>query len=159
MGANNNDIKNERTELNGQEFVLPGLEDISNVTNRNYTYDYGQVKRGSLYFSAEFSYDDYFFVTATGRQDWFSTLSLADKSSSNSYFYPSVSGSFVFSDAFDLPEWVTFGKLRAGYSDIGGGAEDPYVLSYPMVFLIITPAREIAYLWAASITASYPTKS
>jgi TonB-linked SusC/RagA family outer membrane protein len=129
LGANNNDIKNERTELNGQEFVLPGLEDISNVTNRNYTYDYGQVKRGSLYFSAEFSYDDYFFVTATGRQDWFSTLSLADKSSSNSYFYPSVSGSFVFSDAFDLPEWVTFGKLRAGYSDIGGGAEDPYVLS------------------------------
>lgn len=40
-----------------------------------------------------------------------------------------MSGSFVFSDAFDLPEWVTFGKLRAGYSDIGGGAEDPYVLS------------------------------
>jgi len=129
LGANSNDIKNERTELNGQEFVLPGLEDIANVNNRNYSYDYGQIKRGSLYYSAEFSYDDYLFITTTGRQDWFSTLSLGTKASPNSYFYPSVSGSFVFSDAFEMPSWVTFGKVRAGYSDIGGGADDPYVLA------------------------------
>ena len=129
LGSNSNDIKNERSELNGQEFVLPGLEDISNVNNKNYTYDYSQIKRGSLYFSAEFGYDDYLYLTVTGRQDWFSTLSLADKSSPNSYFYPSVSGSFVFTDAFDMPDWITFGKLRAGYSDVSGGAETPYNLS------------------------------
>ena len=129
LGANSNDIKNERTELNGQEFVLPGLEDISNVNNKNYVYDFSQIKRGSLYFSAELGFDDYLYLTVTGRQDWFSTLSLADKSAPNSYFYPSVSGSFVFSDAFEMPSWVTFGKLRAGYSDVSGGADTAYNLA------------------------------
>lgn len=129
VGANSNDRKFETTTLNGREFVIPGLEDINNVTNKNYDYKFEQNKINSLYFTAEFSYDDYLFLNVTGRKDWFSTLSLAGKSSSNSYFYPSVNSSFVFSDALDMPEWITFGKLRAGYSDIGGGAQNPYQLS------------------------------
>ena len=129
VGANSNDRKFETTTLNGREFVIPGLEDINNVTNKNYDYKFEQNKINSLYFTAEFSYDDYLFLNVTGRKDWFSTLSLAGKSSSNSYFYPSFNSSFVFSDALEMPEWITFGKLRAGYSDIGGGAQDPYQLS------------------------------
>ncbi|MDN3595427.1 SusC/RagA family TonB-linked outer membrane protein [Zunongwangia endophytica] len=129
LGANSNDRKFETTTLNGREFVIPGLVDINNVTNKNYDYIYSQNKINSLYFTAEFSYNDYLFLNVTGRKDWFSTLSLAGKSSSNSYFYPSFNSSFVFSDALDMPEFITFGKLRAGYSDIGGGAQDPYQLS------------------------------
>jgi TonB-linked SusC/RagA family outer membrane protein len=129
LGANSNDKKNEQTVLNGSEFVLPGLEDISNVTTKNYTYDFAQIKINSLYFTTELSYKDYLFLNVTGRKDWFSTLSLAGKTSPNSYFYPSASTSFVFSDAFDMPEWVTFGKFRAGYSDIGGGVPEAYQLS------------------------------
>ncbi|UAB86404.1 SusC/RagA family TonB-linked outer membrane protein [Zunongwangia sp. SCSIO 43204] len=129
LGANSNDRKIERTELRGTEFVIPDLEDINNLTNKNYTYDFSQVKRNSLYFSTEFSYDDFLFLNITGRQDWFSTLSLVGKSSPNTYFYPSANASFVFSDAFQMPDWITFGKLRLGYSDVAGGANDPYQLA------------------------------
>ncbi len=129
LGANSNDKKIERTELRGTEFVIPNLEDINNLTNKNYDYDFSQVKRNSLYFSTEFSYDDYLFLNVTGRQDWFSTLSLAGKTSPNTYFYPSANTSFVFTDAFDMPEWMTFGKVRLGYSDVAGGGDDAYQLA------------------------------
>ena len=129
LGANSNTHVNEYIELNGQNFVLPGLEDISNVDTKNYSYRYLKSKKGSLYFSTELAYKNYLYLTVTGRQDWFSTLSLAGKSAPNTYFYPSVNTSFVFSDAFDLPEWFSFGKLRAGYSDVSGGVSTPYQLS------------------------------
>ncbi|SKB63906.1 hypothetical protein SAMN05660903_01774 [Salegentibacter salinarum] len=129
LGANNNDRKIERTELRGTEFVIPNLVDINNLTNKNYSYDFSQVKRNSLYFSTELSYDNFLFLNITGRNDWFSTLSLAGKTSPNNYFYPSANTSFVFTDAFDTPEWMTFGKIRLGYSDVAGGGEDPYQLA------------------------------
>ncbi len=129
LGANSNSFSNERTELNGQNFVITTLEDISNVDTKNYSYSLANTKKSALYFSTELSYDNYLFLTVTGRNDWFSTLSLAGKTAPNSYFYPSVSASFLFSDAFEMPEWLTYGKFRAGYSDIGGGARDPYKLS------------------------------
>ncbi|SFU37349.1 TonB-linked outer membrane protein, SusC/RagA family [Pustulibacterium marinum] len=129
LGANNNAWSQEITSLTGTNFVLPGLEDISNVDTKNYDYANYKRERSSWYFSAEFAYKNYLFLNVTGRQDWFSTLSLAGKTSPNNYFYPSVNSSFVFTDAFDLPEWISFGKVRAGYSDIGGGVNDPYQLN------------------------------
>ncbi|WP_405382951.1 SusC/RagA family TonB-linked outer membrane protein [Maribacter sp. LLG6340-A2] len=129
LGANSNTFTNERTELNGQDFVIPDLVTIGNVARKNYGYSFSKNKRSGVYFSTELSYDNYLYLTVTGRNDWFSTLSLAGKTSPNSYFYPSVSSSFIFSDAFQMPSWITFGKIRAGYSDIGGGANDPYQLS------------------------------
>ncbi|WP_419212013.1 SusC/RagA family TonB-linked outer membrane protein [Maribacter sp. X9] len=129
LGANSNSFTNERTELNGQDFVIPDLVTIGNVARKNYSYSLSKNDRSGIYFSTEFSYDNYLYLTVTGRNDWFSTLSLEGKSAPNSYFYPSVSSSFVFSDAFKMPDWISFGKIRAGYSDIGGGANDPYQLA------------------------------
>ena len=59
------------------------------------------------------------FLNVTGRNDWFSTL--ADDS--NSYFYPSVTASWVFTDSFreSLPDWFDFGKIRAGYAFASNG--------------------------------------
>src|SRR2546430_17596294 len=64
------------------------------------------------------SYRDYLYLTATGRNDWTSTL----PPGTNSYFYPSVGGSFVFSDAFRLPAPISSGKLRMNYAEVGRGA-------------------------------------
>ena len=49
-----------------------------------------------VYAQATAGYKDYAFVTVTGRNDWSSTFAKGK----NSFFYPSVNGSFVFSDAF-----------------------------------------------------------
>ena len=67
----------------------------------------------------------------TGRQDWFSTLSPTN----NTIFYPSVGGSFVLSQAFQLPRLFDYAKVRASWAQVGGATPDPYVinLTYSMV--------------------------
>ncbi len=65
----------------------------------------------SVFGFADVSYKDWLFVDVTGRNDWSSTL----PSYSNSYFYPSVSVSFVASEAFKIQDrlpWMNFVKLR-----------------------------------------------
>jgi iron complex outermembrane receptor protein len=68
--------------------------------------------------SATLSYRDFLYLTATGRNDWTSTL----PPESNSYFYPSVGASFIFSDAFRLPSQISSGKVRVNYAEVGRGA-------------------------------------
>ncbi|MEI9910576.1 MAG: TonB-dependent receptor [Bacteroidota bacterium] len=71
------------------------------------------------------SYKDLLFVNATGRNDWSSTLPKGN----NSYFYPSVSSSFVFSELLSNLSWLSFGKLRASWANVGSDAA-PYALSF-----------------------------
>ncbi len=108
----------------GGGFNVPGLEAVTNQNTRSHGYGFNEKQINSLYGSAELSYSDYFFLTATARNDWSSTLPIDN----NSYFYPSVSGSFVFSDALDLPDWISFGKLRASWAEVGGDT-NPYQLA------------------------------
>ena len=65
------------------------------------------------------SYHDYLFLDVTGRQEKSSTL----PKNSRSYFYPSASLSFLFSDAFNMPGWVDYGKLRTSYGIVGNAPE------------------------------------
>lgn len=62
-----------------------------------------------------FSYKDFLFLEGTARQEYASTL----PTKNNSYFYPSVNTGFVFSDAFKLPSFFSFGKIRASYGIVG----------------------------------------
>jgi TonB-linked SusC/RagA family outer membrane protein len=61
----------------------------------------------------DLAYDDYLYLTITGRQDKTSTL----RKGANTFFYPSVSGSFIFTDAFRdfFPKWYQYGKLRMSF--------------------------------------------
>lgn len=65
------------------------------------------------------SYKDYLFLEGTARQEYSSTL----PPGSNSFFYPSVNTGFVFSEAFALPAFFNFGKLRASYGVVGTSPE------------------------------------
>ncbi|MBX2922788.1 MAG: SusC/RagA family TonB-linked outer membrane protein [Chitinophagaceae bacterium] len=109
----------ENLTLAGRGFNTRFLSNISNATQKTYGYDYGKSGINSLFGSAELSFNDYLFLTATARQDWFSVLN----PETNSIFYPSVGASFVFSDAFKgLPEWLSFGKLRASWAQVGNAS-------------------------------------
>jgi TonB-linked SusC/RagA family outer membrane protein len=109
----------QRTDQNSvavTNFVVRGLYTARNGQQKNPFYDLFEKQVNSLYGSAEFSYNDVLFVNMTARNDWFSTLSPANRS----ILYPSVTGSFVFSQAFaGLPDWLSFGKIRAGYAEVG----------------------------------------
>lgn len=76
----------------------------------------------SVFGGASFGFNDIFFVDVTARNDWSSTL----PAENNSYFYPSVTGSFVFSQALKA-DWLNFGKIRGGWSRVGSDT-DPYQL-------------------------------
>ncbi len=128
-GVNANHLKSENLFLGGDDFIVPGLEDIGNTARINRSREYSERKIGSVYGSLELSYDRWAYITFTGRNDWFSTLSFPGKETPNDDFYPSVNASLVLSDAFQMPSFIDFLKLRGGYSEVAGGAQNPYELA------------------------------
>ncbi|MCO5242212.1 MAG: SusC/RagA family TonB-linked outer membrane protein [Chitinophagaceae bacterium] len=120
----------EGNELAGDGVVIPGLEVINNTsTKTSYLYEINK-RINSLFATAELSYKNYLYLNVTGRNDWYSSL----HKDHNNYLYPSVSGSFVFSEVFNLPSFIDFGKFRTAYASVGGDT-DPYqlALSYELL--------------------------
>jgi len=70
-----------------------------------------------VYLSASLGYKSFLYLDVTARNDWSSTL----PEDNWSYFYPSVSGSFVFSEIVKT-DWMNLGKLRLGYAQVGNDA-------------------------------------
>lgn len=120
-------IRNNKTNwLRGATvggLVIPNLYNLNNglanslATNRAF-----QEGVNSVFGSVSLGYKDMLFVETTGRNDWFSTLN-------DDQFYPSVTGSFVFSKILKA-DWLSFGKIRAGWSSIATGASAYSRLNY-----------------------------
>jgi iron complex outermembrane recepter protein len=85
-------------------------------------------RTNSVFSYLNLGWDDYLFLELTGRNDWSSTL----PSESNSYFYPSVSLSFIASKAFRIQEtvkWLNLVKLRGAVANSATDT-DPYMLDF-----------------------------
>ncbi len=92
-------------------------------------YNYNRTRINSLYGWAELGYKGLVYLNFTGREDWFSVLNPEN----NSVFYPSVSGSFIFSELLESQNWLSYGKLRASWAEVGSvNGVNPYdgVLTY-----------------------------
>lgn len=100
-----------------QDFVQRGLYTVMNGRVKDPLYNLNERAVNSVYGSAEVSFKNYLYVTSTLRNDWFSTLAKGNRS----ILYPSVTTSFVFTDAFKsvMPQWLSFGKIRAAYAEVG----------------------------------------
>lgn len=95
---------------------VPGVYNLTNSEQLPTTTSALSEKRiNSLYGFLNFGYRDYLFLDVTGRNDWSSTL----PSRNNSFFYPSATLSMVVSDMANLPEWVSFAKLRGAFASVG----------------------------------------
>ena len=132
FGGNTWRTEFQRNEQNSSNFIVPDLYSLANGTLRNQNiagYVYNQTRINSLYGWAEFGYNGMFYLNFTGRQDWFSVLN----PNNNSKFYPSVSGSFIFSELLQNQSWLSYGKLRASWAEVGSAnGVNPYdgVLTY-----------------------------
>ncbi len=124
LGGNQMYRRFDLNSVEATDFIERGLYTVMNGRIKDPLYGLNERKVNSLYAAAEFSYNDYLFINVTARNDWFSTLSPANRS----ILYPSITGSFVFSQAFDgLPQWLSFGKLRAAYAQVGSDTDvQPY---------------------------------
>ncbi|AMR33561.1 SusC/RagA family TonB-linked outer membrane protein [Mucilaginibacter sp. PAMC 26640] len=125
VGGNISSILNEQNDQIAPKLAVAGLYTLSNsrdpLVSSNY---YGKLKTYSYFASAQIGYKNYAFLNLTGRNDWSSTLPAANLS----YFYPSVNGSLVLSEALDLKSDVlSYLKLRGGWSKVGK-ATTPYQL-------------------------------
>lgn len=102
--------------------VVPGQYFIGNSKTtpaRGDGYVSDTRRLNSLYFAGDFSYKSMLYLTLTARNDWSSTLTYADGSGNNSYFYPSASASWIFSETFKLPDWMTYGQFKLSYGEVG----------------------------------------
>ncbi|WP_214073403.1 SusC/RagA family TonB-linked outer membrane protein [Mucilaginibacter sp. dw_454] len=121
---------NQRTETenveNGNIYNIKGLHTLTNTVQQQFLADgYDRKRIMGVLGDLTVGYKDYLFLTATGRNDWSSTLPVENRS----YFYPSASLSFIFSDAFNLKnDWFDYGKLRGSYARVGNDT-GPYQTS------------------------------
>ena len=120
---------NKRTYRNsvitGNALAAPGLVNTDNIASFDPGYNY-ETKRTlfGLFGDVTLSYKNYLFLNLVGRYEMASTL----PENNRAYFYPGVSGSFVFSDAFNInKDILSYGKLRAGISRTARDA-DPYLV-------------------------------
>lgn len=116
VGANRMDNKYKMQQAYVKDLITPGVYKLSNGVAAPITTFTERNKRvNSVYGTATLSYANKIFLDVTGRNDWSSTL----PSGNNSFFYPSVSTSFILSDLLRLPEQISFAKLRASWAQVG----------------------------------------
>lgn len=99
---------------------IDGWYNLANSRQPARAYDHVEkLRENAVFGSASLGYQGMLYLDVTGRNEWSSTLPAAN----NSYFFPSVSGSFVFSEAGGLKNssWLSFGKLRLGWAQVGKG--------------------------------------
>lgn len=113
----------ENTGLGGTNFNIPYLYTISNLALQWNWYGLWESRTNSLYGTAGLAYNNMLYLNFSGRNDWFSTLPIDN----NNLFFPSVGASFVFSEAMNLPDWFSFGKVRASWAEVSGDV-NPYSL-------------------------------
>jgi iron complex outermembrane receptor protein len=119
-------------------FSVPYKYYLSNTTGTLTppTETWADFNLNSLFGVLDLSYNDYLFLQVTGRNDWSSTLPVA----TSSYFYPSASLSFVFTEAIKKMQdisWLSFGKLKVSAAQSANGAK-PYQTSYTYSSRVIT---------------------
>lgn len=113
----------------GYDFVTEGVYSFNNIIKSNQYFKESTVRKRMVGLYGEFraSYKNIAYITVTGRNDWSSTLPVDNRS----YFYPSVSGSFVFTELLPKNNILSFGKVRASWARVGKDA-DPYSLGFYM---------------------------
>ncbi|PWS27304.1 SusC/RagA family TonB-linked outer membrane protein [Pedobacter yonginense] len=124
IGASYRRTHINQTTNNGSDFAVFGVYNILNAKNKSVGNVETASETQSVYGTLELTYKDIFYLTGSGRSDWFSTLATPGKDNKLSVFYPSISGSFVFTELWK-PSFLSFGKIRAGYAVVGQ-ATDPY---------------------------------
>ncbi|WP_035647412.1 SusC/RagA family TonB-linked outer membrane protein [Flavobacterium sp. ASV13] len=122
-------IRNHSDANNYQKAPRLAVPDLYTLTNSRdpltSSNTLSRLRVYSAYASAQLGFRNYAFLNLTARNDWSSTL----PSSNRSYFYPSINGSLVLTDALNIKSnTLDFLKLRGGWSEVGNDA-DPYQLS------------------------------
>jgi len=124
LGHNVNQRKIFRDNAVGNRMIFKGIYNVDNTQEQTAGESQSKRRLWALYADALFGYKNYAFLDVSLRNDHSSTLPVEHRS----YFYPAVTGSLVFTDAFDInTEILNFGKFRASWGRVGNDASPYYV--------------------------------
>jgi len=154
VGGNYRKSVQEFVTSSGETFATAFLYNIGNLVSLNEPgYALNNEEFQSLYASADLSYKNWLYLRATGRNDWYSTLSPGKIN----YLYPSLSASFVFSELLHIPA-MDMGKLRLSYAAVGGAADQPYqtLQTYSIQGSLNVPSSPYAYPIGQAGTTTVP---
>jgi len=134
LGYFSEETKTTTNRRMGYDFVIDNFFSFENIVAANKKFAEIHMKKRLFGLYGEFraSYKNFLYLNVTGRNDWTSTLPIENRS----YFYPSVGGSFVFSELMPNRNIMSFGKLRASWARVGKDAA-PYVTN-----TYLWPSRE-----------------
>lgn len=108
----------------GEGFPTQEMLKMNYAEKKSYSYNEYEKTINSLYGTAQVGYDNMLYADVTYRNDWSSTLN----SDNNSYGYYSATGSFIFSELLKDIDWLSFGKFRYSYAEVGNDT-DAYVIN------------------------------
>jgi len=117
---NQRDSRSQGSSIIG--LSTPKFYNLSNSASTPSVYEtLTQRKLVGAYGSVDFGFKNMLFLNMSARNDWSSTL----PASNRSFFYPSISGSFLFTELLENKDILSYGKIRAGIAQTGKDA-DPY---------------------------------
>ena len=119
LGTSAEDTHVESNSARAENFAIPTFTSINNAAKENQYFSQAINRRRLLgvYGDLRMAYKEMLYLSITGRNDWSSTLPVQNQS----FFYPSVSGSFVFTELLES-SILSFGKLRASWAEVGKDA-------------------------------------
>ncbi|MEP3089791.1 MAG: TonB-dependent receptor, partial [Nonlabens ulvanivorans] len=126
IGGNRLSQTASTTQVQTTSLAQPGIFSLNNAASPIESFGFRSEKRiNSLYAFAKAGYKNFLYLDITARNDWSSALATPFTADNTSFFYPSVSTSFILSNVVDLPKVIDFAKIRASYAQVGNDT-DPY---------------------------------
>ncbi|OUS19186.1 SusC/RagA family TonB-linked outer membrane protein [Nonlabens dokdonensis] len=114
------------TQVQTTSLAQPGIFSLNNAASPIESFGFRSEKRiNSLYAFAKAGYKNFLYLDVTARNDWSSALATPFSADNTSFFYPSISSSFILSNVVSLPKEIDFAKIRASYAQVGNDT-DPY---------------------------------
>ncbi len=118
-----NDIsqRTSRRQTNtGKDFIVPKIYNLKNTVTQSFDDDSRYKQRIVGFFAdATLGYKNFAFINLAGRNDLTSTLPYKNAI----YYYPAVSGSLIWTDAFNLKSnWLDYSKIRVSWAKVGSDA-------------------------------------
>jgi ferric enterobactin receptor len=112
----------------GYNFITAGTNSFGNMAKENQFFRDATTRKRLVgaYGEIGASYKNIAYLTLTGRNDWSSTLPVQNRS----YFYPSVSGSVVFTELLPKNNILSYGKIRSSWAQVGKDANAYATLTY-----------------------------
>ena len=121
-GLNMFSFTRDRLNSVGVGLLFPGFLDISNTSTVSGFEDQNKFRSLGFYMNAQVGWKKTAYLNFSARQDYDSRLRdpLKEFNAADiGFFYPSISGSFIFTEVLPESEVLSFGKIRASWAQVG----------------------------------------